>query len=162
MRRWLADTAERTVATYLQVFVGLLIAAGIGTPHVDTLSVAMTAAVSAIPAALAVLKAALASRFGAADSASLVTADAAPRISAKQVAAVTATVQAVEAALERLAKQADGPAEPSGPLASITVSRVGNTTAGDILPGPAAGDRTSGTPTVPEPQYRDATPGVAS
>jgi hypothetical protein len=57
---WLRDVAERTVATYLQAFFGLLLA-GWTTDAVD-LSLVQTAAVAAVPAALAVLKGALASK----------------------------------------------------------------------------------------------------
>ena len=57
---WLRDVAERTVATYLQAFIGLLLA-GWTTDAVD-LSLVQAAAVSAVPAALAVLKGALASK----------------------------------------------------------------------------------------------------
>jgi hypothetical protein len=54
---WLKDTIERTVATYVEVLIGLLIAGW--TDHIDW-SFAKTAAVAAVPAALAVAKAALA------------------------------------------------------------------------------------------------------
>jgi hypothetical protein len=57
---WLKDVAERTVATYAQAFIGLLLA-GWTTDAVD-LSLVQAAAVSAVPAALAVLKGALASK----------------------------------------------------------------------------------------------------
>ena len=58
MRTWLKDTAERVVATYVEVLIGLLIVAD----AID-ISVAKAAAVAALPAALAVLKAAIATRF---------------------------------------------------------------------------------------------------
>ena len=54
------DLAERAVATYVQVFLGLLIAAG--TTGFD-LAAIQAAAVAAIPAALSVLKSALALKF---------------------------------------------------------------------------------------------------
>ena len=57
---WLKDVAERTIATYLQAFIGLLLA-GWTTDAID-LSLVQAAAVSAIPAALAVLKGALATK----------------------------------------------------------------------------------------------------
>lgn len=55
---WFRDVAERTVATWVQAFVGLLLA-GWTTDTVD-LSLIQSAAVAAIPAALAVVKGALA------------------------------------------------------------------------------------------------------
>ncbi|MGW1071598.1 holin [Streptomyces sp. NPDC002537] len=54
MPRFLLDLAERTAATYLEAFLGLLLA---GT--VTDLSTAKAAAVAAIPAALAIAKGAL-------------------------------------------------------------------------------------------------------
>ncbi|RLU81142.1 hypothetical protein CTZ27_33425 [Streptomyces griseocarneus] len=51
MPRFLLDLAERTAATYVEAFLGLLLA---GT--VTDLSTAKAAAVSALPAALAVVK----------------------------------------------------------------------------------------------------------
>ncbi len=51
MPRFLLDLAERTAATYLESFLGLLLA---GT--VTDLSTAKAAAVAAIPAALAIAK----------------------------------------------------------------------------------------------------------
>jgi di/tricarboxylate transporter len=63
------DIAERTVATYLQALIGLLLAAN----WVDgiNLSFVQSAAVAAIPAALAVVKGALAQFVGNPDTASL-------------------------------------------------------------------------------------------
>jgi hypothetical protein len=58
---WMRDTLERTIATYLQALIGLLIASWSGAIDLATLQ---TAAWAAIPAALAVLKAAIASRVG--------------------------------------------------------------------------------------------------
>lgn len=69
MRRFLIDTAERAVATYVEVVCGLLIVAG--PLELDKVEVAL---VAAIPAALAVVKAAIASRLGRSDSAALVEA----------------------------------------------------------------------------------------
>lgn len=57
---WIRDVAERTISTYLQAFLGLLLA-GWTTDTVD-LSVVQAAAIAAVPAALAVLKGALASK----------------------------------------------------------------------------------------------------
>ena len=57
---WIRDVAERAIATYLQTFLGLLLA-GWTTDTVD-LSVVQAAAVAAVPAALAVVKGALAAR----------------------------------------------------------------------------------------------------
>lgn len=59
-RTWLKDVAERTIATYVQAFLGLLLA-GWATDTVD-LSVVQSAAIAAVPAALAVLKGAIAKR----------------------------------------------------------------------------------------------------
>lgn len=67
MSKFLKDTAERATATYVEVVIGLLLVAG--PLDLDKIEVAL---VAAIPAALAVVKAALASRVGAKDSASLV------------------------------------------------------------------------------------------
>lgn len=59
MNAWIRDTAERVVFTYLEAVIGLLIANGAG---IITLDGARAAAVAGIPAALAVLKAAIAGR----------------------------------------------------------------------------------------------------
>ena len=61
MREWVFDTVERTVATYIQSVVGLLTASATG---LDDLTVLRAALVGGIPAALAILKAALATRYG--------------------------------------------------------------------------------------------------
>lgn len=50
------DVLERAVSTYVQVFAGLLVAANVGVSEVADLSVVKTCAVSALPAALSVLK----------------------------------------------------------------------------------------------------------
>lgn len=55
--RFVADLAERTVATYVQAALGLLLADSTG---MISISGVKAAAVAAIPAALAVVKAALA------------------------------------------------------------------------------------------------------
>lgn len=66
--RWLRDTFERVVATYVETFIALVIASW--TPTVD-LSIWQTAAWSALPAALSAFKSAVASLRGSYDSASL-------------------------------------------------------------------------------------------
>jgi len=69
VKRWTLDTLERALATYAQAFIGLLIAS----PMLDLdLSTVRALAVAALPAALAVVKAALASRVQAISPASLV------------------------------------------------------------------------------------------
>lgn len=60
MSAWLRDMVERAVATYVEAFVGLLLASEM-TDGIS-LGVLETAAVSALPAGLAVVKAALVSR----------------------------------------------------------------------------------------------------
>ena len=67
--KWARDTAERTISTYVETFLALLIASW--TPAVDV-TIWQTAAWSAIPAALTVLKSAFATLRGTVDSASLV------------------------------------------------------------------------------------------
>lgn len=54
------DIIERAVATYVQVFAGLLTAANVGVDSLADLSTAKTCAVAAFPAALSVLKSAFA------------------------------------------------------------------------------------------------------
>lgn len=72
MKKFWKDLAERTISTYVQVFLGLLIAGGVfGTDGAIDMSAGKAAAVSAIPAALAVVKGLIASQFGEEDSASL-------------------------------------------------------------------------------------------
>lgn len=66
---FLKDLIERTVATYVQVFLGLIIATSTDMVDINTLKVA---AISALPAALAVAKGLIAKRFGDPNSASLV------------------------------------------------------------------------------------------
>lgn len=68
---WIVDTAERTAATYLQALIGLLVAGWADAIDVSTLR---AASVAAIPAGLAVLKAALARRVGDPDTAGLTAA----------------------------------------------------------------------------------------
>lgn len=66
---FLRDLAERVISTYVQVFLGLLIAAG--PVDVVNLSTLRAAAVASIPAALSVAKGLIAKQFGSPDSASL-------------------------------------------------------------------------------------------
>lgn len=72
-KRFVVDFAERVVATYVEVFLGLLIASWASVPEVGALSVLETAAVAAIPTALAALKALVAKYRGNGESASLST-----------------------------------------------------------------------------------------
>ena len=67
-RKLLADIAERTVLTYVEAFLGLLLASG--TTDVVTLSALEAAAIAAIPAGLAVVKGAVGSLIGRAGTAS--------------------------------------------------------------------------------------------
>ncbi len=60
MSAWLRDMVERAVATYVEAFVGLLLAAEM-TDGIS-LGVLETAAVAALPAGLAVVKATLVAR----------------------------------------------------------------------------------------------------
>ena len=57
-RPFLRDLAERAISTYVQAFLGLLIASGV----VDVAAIE-AAAVAAIPAALSVVKSLLAERY---------------------------------------------------------------------------------------------------
>lgn len=70
-RAFLADLAERTAATYVETFSGLLIAGWADVADLGILSVAETAGVAAVPAALAVVKAGAARLRGDRESASL-------------------------------------------------------------------------------------------
>lgn len=74
--KFLADIAERSVLTYAESFLGLLLASG-ATNLID-LSVLQTAAVSAIPAGLTVLKCAIGSALGEEGSASWLPAEKDP------------------------------------------------------------------------------------
>ena len=67
---FLIDLLERSIATYVETFLGLLIASGLGTPA-DRMALLEKAAIAAIPAALAVAKAGLAKFKGDPNSASL-------------------------------------------------------------------------------------------
>lgn len=61
MTRQLLDIAERTVATYLQALLGLIVAGGLDLTNLSTLK---AAAIAAIPAAFAVLKGAVGALLG--------------------------------------------------------------------------------------------------
>ena len=69
-KNFIVDLLERTIATYAEAFLGLLIASGLGTPA-DRMALLEKAAVAAIPAALAVAKAGLAKFRGDPNTASL-------------------------------------------------------------------------------------------
>ena len=64
MSPFFRDALERVLATYAQVFLGLLITSG-----VTDVSAVQAAALAAIPAALSALKAVIAKRFGDPDTA---------------------------------------------------------------------------------------------
>ncbi|MFD0405031.1 holin [Kitasatospora sp. NPDC127116] len=68
MRKFVLDLVERTVATYAVAFLGLLLADGVDLASVGTLR---AAAVAALPAALTVLKSAVATLIGDPNSAAL-------------------------------------------------------------------------------------------
>jgi len=68
MKKLLIDLAERTAATYAVTFLGLLVADGFDLTSVSALR---ASAVAAIPAALTVIKGALASFVGDPNSAAL-------------------------------------------------------------------------------------------
>jgi len=68
-RKYLVDLAERTVATYLEVFFGLLLA---DVNNLTNFGLLKSAAIAAIPAGLAVVKGALSKFVGREDSASAV------------------------------------------------------------------------------------------
>lgn len=68
-KKFLKDLAERAAATYVESFVGLLLVSW-GTDI--NLDVFTSAAIAAVPAALAVLKSGLATLKGDSDSAGLV------------------------------------------------------------------------------------------
>jgi hypothetical protein len=61
MRTYLADLAERTLATYAAAFVGLLLAGGV---DLTSLSAWQAAAVAALPAAVTVVKGAAGTLIG--------------------------------------------------------------------------------------------------
>ncbi|WP_431993311.1 holin [Streptomyces albogriseolus] len=72
----LVDIAERAVLTYVEAFLGLLLAAG--TTDVVTLSALESAAIAAIPAGLAVVKGAVGSLLGRSGTASWLPAESDP------------------------------------------------------------------------------------
>jgi hypothetical protein len=71
MSRYAKDLAERVLSTYVQVYLGLWIASGIGIEFVTDLSSADKALVATLPTALSVLKGLLAKTVSDPDSASL-------------------------------------------------------------------------------------------
>lgn len=72
-RRYLIDLAERTAATYVEVLVGLLLVSWADiTSAADVLGLGTSAALAAVPAALAVVKAGLARWRGDRQDASLI------------------------------------------------------------------------------------------
>ncbi|MFB7470490.1 holin [Kitasatospora sp. NPDC056184] len=68
MRKFIIDLTERTAATYASAFLGLLLA---DTFDLTSIGALKAAAVAALPAALSVLKGALATRVGDPASAAL-------------------------------------------------------------------------------------------
>ncbi|WP_405999395.1 hypothetical protein [Streptomyces sp. NBC_00829] len=72
----LADITERAVLTYLESFLGLLLAAG--TTNVITVSALESAGIAAIPAGLAVVKGAVGSLLGRPGTASWLPAKSDP------------------------------------------------------------------------------------
>lgn len=70
-RRYIRDLTERALRTYVQTFIGLLMAAGFAADGTIDLSVLGTAAVSAIPAVLSLIMSLLARSVGDSESASL-------------------------------------------------------------------------------------------
>ncbi|MFE6745898.1 holin [Kitasatospora purpeofusca] len=69
MSRYLLDLTERTAATYLASFLGLLLAAGADLTNMGTVR---AAAVAALPAALTVIKSAVAVFVGDPNTAALI------------------------------------------------------------------------------------------
>lgn len=69
--RFIRDLVERVGSTYLQAFLGLLLASGFGVDGVLDLSVLRRAAIAAIPAALSLIKGLVARTVGDKESASL-------------------------------------------------------------------------------------------
>lgn len=75
MPRFLYDLAERTVLTYVEGFLGLLLASG--TDLVD-LSATKAAAIAALPAALTVVKSAIGTLLGRSGTAAWLPVDKDP------------------------------------------------------------------------------------
>ena len=69
--RFIRDIAERVLSTYVQAFLGLLLASGFGVDGVLDLSLVVKAGVAALPAALSLVKGLLARTVGDKESASL-------------------------------------------------------------------------------------------
>ena len=71
-RKYLTDLAERTIATYIETLAGLLIAGWADfTSASDFLDVGTSAAIAAVPAALAIVKGGFAKARGDREDASL-------------------------------------------------------------------------------------------
>lgn len=70
-KTFLVDLAERTISTYLQALLGLLLA---DSTHLLSLGALKATAIASLPAALAVVKGALAGSIGTAGTASLLPA----------------------------------------------------------------------------------------
>lgn len=69
--RFIRDLVERVGSTYVQAFLGLLLASGFAVDGVVDLSLVVKAAVAALPAALSLVKGLLARSVGDRESASL-------------------------------------------------------------------------------------------
>ncbi len=69
--RFVRDIAERVLSTYVQAFLGLLLASGFGVDGVLDLSLVVKAGIAALPAALSLVKGLLARTVGDKESASL-------------------------------------------------------------------------------------------
>lgn len=82
--RFLADLGERTAATYVQAWAGLMLA---DSTHLLSLGAVKAAAVAALPAALAVIKAALAGSVLGGGTAALLPAPAVPSTAVEQAPA---------------------------------------------------------------------------
>lgn len=94
-KQFLLDLVERTIATYVQAVLGLLLADSTQLVHIGTVRVA---AVAALPAALAVVKGALAGSIGTSGTASVLPSRTPPTTPAPTAAAVVAPVSVVPAA----------------------------------------------------------------
>lgn len=69
-RNWLRDTAERTLATYIEAFLGAMLTVVVISDASSLQAAALSSVFAAIPAALAFLKSAIATRYGNPESAS--------------------------------------------------------------------------------------------
>lgn len=83
-RAFLVDLVERTAATYVEAGAGLLLA---DTTHLLSLGSLRVAAVAALPAALTVVKGALAGSLGSTSTASVLPAKTAPPSAVPEAAA---------------------------------------------------------------------------